>query len=309
MDYKEFFRFTEQERRGILVFLILSITTIYIINCLEEDDTPPPADLSMYYIQNGMEADVNTISDKSFDAVMNRSDGESEPKDNKKLHRFEFNPNLLSADSLSMLGFSDFAVQNMIKYRQAGGQIKTISKLKTIYGIDTQLVQQLNDYIRFTSDAFSDSPEPNGNVAPSISKEKVQPFVELNGCDSMTLLAIAGVGPYTTKKILHYRRKLGGYLYVGQLQEFGLVKDSLYQIIAPLLSTDVSLIRKIDINSADFKTLVSHPYFSSETANAILKYRKQHGPFEDARHISRIRALKEETGNRILPYLKAEKPQ
>ena len=52
----------------------------------------------------------------------------------KKAELFEFDPNMLSKDSLELLGIGSYAASNIVKYREKGGKFDAI-----------------NDYIAFTA--------------------------------------------------------------------------------------------------------------------------------------------------------------
>ncbi|MBC7883910.1 MAG: helix-hairpin-helix domain-containing protein [Saprospiraceae bacterium] len=125
----------------------------------------------------------------------------------------------------------------------------------------------------------------------------------MNSADSVQWVQLKGIGPYLSSKILKYRKRLGGFIYKKQLLESDIITDSLYHTLEPLLTLNNLELSKINLNTADYRTFINHPYFNSETIQAILKYRKQHGPFADPTHIRRIKSLKEEIGKKILPYL------
>lgn len=295
MDYKEFFTFTLQERRGIATFLVLSLTIVLVAEYWPKQPSKSAEDLSQYYFS----ADSTLTQDNENEE--NTPFGEAFNYAKKDYLKFNFDPNNISYDSLLLLGFSKFGAKSLTNYIGKGGKIKDAAKFKTIFGIDTNLVNQLSPYISYPLPKSADPIiEKKEKTEPIV---KSQPIVELNSADSITLDAIKGVGPYMVKRILQYRNRLGGFLYKEQITELNIIADSLYQPVSPYLTVDPSLIQKINLNTADYKKFITHPYFSAETTNAILKYRKQHGPFADIQHISRIRSLKEEIGKKILPYL------
>lgn len=307
MDYKEFFSFTQQERRGILVFLVLSLTIIAGAEFYSNFDHQPPEDVSRYYLpEDSLALPEEERSEYNY---QNDLFDDSYSKTVFKKQRFPFDPNTISYDSILLLGFSKFAAKNLVNFRSKGGKIKDLQKLKSIYGMDTTLINSLTDVISFKTvqtKAFVEYDKPKPFLP---FPERVQEMVELNTADSVQLDAIKGLGPYSVKKILQYRKKMGGFLYPAQLTELNIIKDSIYQQIARYLTADPSSIKKININTADYKIFIAHPYFTSETINSIIKYRKQHGDFTDVKHISRIRSLKEETGLKILPYLTVNSDQ
>ena len=301
MDINDSFTFTRQERRGIAVFIIISI----VIYCLGEfwpQKQPVPLELEQYYLP------VDSAS-AAQDVHLNDYDDSPWEFNNKSesfvRQRFPFDPNNISYDSLLSLGFSKFASRNMTNYVMKGGKIKDEKKFKSIYGIDTNLVNDLGPLISYPN-------IPITNKTALKTEQKVETpiknvaIVELNSADSLSLEAIKGVGPYMVKRILSYRKRLGGFLRKEQLTELKIIADSLYLPIQDFLTVDATNIDKININSADYKTFVTNPYFTKDIANAIIKYRKQHGDFSSVAHISRIKSLKESDGLKILPYLKVE---
>ncbi|MBK7699647.1 MAG: hypothetical protein IPJ39_13385 [Saprospiraceae bacterium] len=76
------------------------------------------------------------------------------------------------------------------------------------------------------------------------------------------------------KKDIVLSKRLGGFLRKEQLTELKIIADSLYLPIRDFLTVDATNIDKININSADYKTFVTNPYFTKDIANAIIKYRK-----------------------------------
>ncbi len=310
MDYGDFFRFTLQERRGILVFCSLIVVFICGARWLSPKPVVHSHDLSEFYLSgdsiNNMAEDNEQYTDWDLVKGEYKERFKKYEKAPVKKLKFAFDPNVLSADSMMMLGFSKFASNNIVNYRSKGGKIYNADKFKQIFGVDSMLVNELQGLIRYPAKPEWPAFRKDTSVAFSKKSERVQQPVEINSADSITLDRLKGVGPYTVMKILRLRDRLGGFVSRDQLVELNAMPDSVYRAIEPYLLVDPSLIRKIDINTADFKTFTRHPYFASETANAIMKYRKQHGNFTDPAHISRIVSLKRETGLKILPYLKAE---
>lgn len=295
---KDWFEFTLQERRGILVFIILCIF-VYCIGHFWPRREFAERDLSQYFNTS----DSVIVYDEEAGPGFMETMWANEKSQNIARQKFPFDPNKISYDSLLLLGFSKFGAKSLKNFVSKGGKIYSEDKFKTIYGIDTLLVTHLRPYINYPEKSVYDTKKFE-------KEEKSKPseinIVELNSADSLSLDAIKGVGPYVVKRILHFRKRLGGYLYKEQLTELGVIADSLYQPISEIIMVDPSKINKININTADYKTFTTNPYFSKETTNAIIKYRKQHGDFGDVQHIRRIRSLKEDVGAKILPYLTIE---
>ncbi len=297
--------FTRQERRGIFLFFILASLYLVFMEIRERmqyaQDPPPMIEFNVnsYQDTSGSEFTESHSDERAFQSEQKAAQYNREQNN----VRLNFDPNNISADSLRLLGFSDFASRNLVNYVAKGGRIYDKQKLLTVYGVDSLLVAALEPWIRYPGNPKTEKKAdiPFGN---SHRKWHIKGIVDLNTADSLQLDSVPGIGPYTAAKILKMRRRLGGFVAVGQLREFSLVPDSTYENISKYVAATRDKISPININTADFKTFIRHPYFSKETTSAILNYRKQHGNFKNPAEISKIMSITEEVGTKIIPYLK-----
>ncbi len=127
--------------------------------------------------------------------------------------------------------------------------------------------------------------------------------LDLNSCDSASLVALPGIGPVLSVRIIKYRNILGGFVAVSQLKEVYGLPEETYIIISPLVYADSLSIRKIRINTAEYKDLIRHPYFQRNEVAAILKYRELKGEISDIKVMIENNLISEETASRIRIYL------
>ncbi len=128
--------------------------------------------------------------------------------------------------------------------------------------------------------------------------------IELNTADSAALTGITGIGPSFAKRIINYRNRLGGFYKKEQLQEiFGLDADK-YAGLQAQVSVDASRIKKIAINSVTFEELSHFPYLSYKQANAIIRFREQHGEYESLDDLKNIAIMDDATVQKIKPYIR-----
>ena len=69
------------------------------------------------------------------------------------------------------------------------------------------------------------------------------------------------------------------------------------------VSFDTNLIIKININKAQFKTLLKHPYLNKYQTQSIMKYREISGKFTQIEQILENKLLLKDDYLRIKPYL------
>ncbi len=303
MNIDDWFGFTLRERKGI-AFLIGLILTVFLVGELwPENPDNNHVDLSAYLFPSDTLKDNDQLEMDANQMTQDLILGDGGKK--IKYQRFKFDPNMISYDSLLLLGFSKFGAKSLTNFISKGGKIYDVTKFKTIYGIDTVLVNQLSGLITYpVKPAKPEYPKPSYTKIEA--PELPHGSIELNTADSSQFAALKILGRYNAVKIINFRKRAGGFMKKEQLVEFEVISDSLYQIVESYLYADPSKIRKINLNTADYRTFIKHPYFDKETISKILKYRQQHGAFTDVRHIRRIKSLNEEVGERIIPYLMVE---
>ena len=129
-------------------------------------------------------------------------------------------------------------------------------------------------------------------------------ILEINSCTKEELIEIPGIGNYTAKSIVKFRDALGGFYRKEQLLEVYNMRLENYDKMIDYLFIDTLKIRKININSAEYKLLVSHPYLSSNQSNSILKMRRQQeNNYKNIKEILRSVLIDEETFNKLRPYI------
>lgn len=173
--------------------------------------------------------------------------------------------------------------------------------------MDTALFVSLQKFIRVAPAARQ---QPKGHPRtyerrpPSFAQRPPDEPFDINKADSARLDAVRGIGEKLSRRIIKYRSSLGGFVRIEQLAEvFGL--DSVtYQtlkrtaFVAPDFLPD-----RIDLNTADEKSLEGHPYLSRQEARAIVAYRFQHGRFAATSDLRILPMFSDEKVRRLEPYL------
>ncbi|MEO6852242.1 MAG: helix-hairpin-helix domain-containing protein [Mucilaginibacter sp.] len=128
-------------------------------------------------------------------------------------------------------------------------------------------------------------------------------IIELNAADSAKLTELNGIGPSFAKRIISYRKRLGGFYRKDQLMEVFGLDSSMYSDLKGQVSADPSRIRKINVNTATFEALSRFPYLSYKQANAVIRFREQHGDYEALTDLKNIAIMDDKTLSKIAPYI------
>jgi competence protein ComEA len=302
--WKEWFVFTKKERTGILVLvIIILIATIapwFFSVHFSSPDTAVTMRLRAELLQLREKAD--SINKRSLanddDRYMAHYD---EPVGKQPVTLFEFDPNTLSAEGWKKLGLRERSVQTIRKYVERGGKFRQPADLKKIYGLREEDANRLMPYVRIPS---HETKKPVYEVKEYPKYKKPEPrIVDVNAADTAALIALPGIGAKLARRIINFRDRLGGFHSVEQVKETYGLPDSTFQVIRSLLECSPAGITRIDINTADMNSLAKHPYIGRHLANAIVRFRDQHGPYKSLEDLQKIVLVTPEIFKKIVQYL------
>ena len=202
---------------------------------------------------------------------------------------FAFDPNTLDSAGFRKLGFSASQTQSIIKYRTSGAVFRKPEDFSRSYVVTEQMYKRLAPYIQITAQIQPQTqPQSQAHTQPQPQTEPLPrsaaPFqprprelVEVNGADTSLLQKLRGIGPYYAQKIALYRDRLGGFVAAEQIMEVEGMDNERFALFAPQIEVDRSLVRTIDLRTADQSTLGKHPYIGPYAARWIVHYRQQLG--------------------------------
>lgn len=211
---------------------------------------------------------------------------------------FTFDPNTISADSFQLLGFSEREAATLIKYRSYRPQtFRKPEDLLRVTAIDSLRVGALLGKIDIAL-----APDPTAPASPPPPPPKDVTPIDINNATVADFETLPGVGPYRAEKIVEYRERLGGYVSARQLSFAYGLPDSVFQKMKPYLLTS-PVRRALYVNQMNAAELGQHPYLNRRTAEIIVRYRENHGPFTSVEDLKNVRAITAESLDGLLPYL------
>ena len=229
------------------------------------------------------------------------------PQEVAELHPFPFNPNTMTEEDGKKLGLTDRQIRNILNYRDKGGKFYSKNDLAKLYTISEEDFAQLEPFIvlpevsRNTSGKSSQKKQEEQTEGEPKPTKKAIPIVDLNTVDSTTLVELPQIGTYTASRIIAFREKLGGFVEKEQLRDVKGMDEARFTTIEPYIRIGEAEIRKIDVNRADCKTLVNHPYLNYEQVKRIFNQREKRGMIKNW---EQLQALIKDDGevNPLLEY-------
>lgn len=296
---KLFLSFSAGERIATLILFSLLLAVLGIMFVLPYVvQQPPPEDalqiIAAWEVEKAAEKSQKRLEEKRVPYTKSDSLAHTLP-----IHLFKFNPNTISEEQAKTLGFTSRQIKNVFNYRNKGGVFRKKADLAKLYSFDSASYARLKPYIDLP-DSFIRFTTRDDNKYTVKSPR----IIELNGADSITLVELKGVGPYTASRILRYRNRLGGFVSPQQLKEVWGISDSLYHIILPQITINLALVQKIPVNSATAEVLRQHPYiWKWQIARAIVSYREQHGKYKTSADLRPVVLIHDTTLTKLEPYL------
>jgi len=131
-----------------------------------------------------------------------------------------------------------------------------------------------------------------------------EPFsININDIDSISLERLPVFGPVLSGRTVKYRKLLGGFVDVRQLQEVYGFNDESFNDVAGWFRVDYENVVQICIDTASWSQMRKHPYIGFDGARMIERYRRHHeiNTLDDLREMP---LMNDSTWKVWSPYLK-----
>jgi competence protein ComEA len=276
---KEYFYFSQTERKGIFALLLLLVSV-----------TAFPFVYTFFFPPEPLSFTLETLPESKPEIQELKTQ-------NHQRSLFSFDPNTAGKEELARLGFSPKNIQTIQRYIGKGGRFKQPEDLRKLFGLNRTLVEQLIPFVVIPQQQ------------PSLSGDSTKRYhtkgpVEINTADTNALIALYRIGPTMARRIVEYRERLGGFLALEQLTEiYGFDEDILYDLKGKI-TVNASLARIWNVNTVTLDELKTHPYFKYKLSNAIINYRQQHGPYVSLEELKKIVIVNDSIYRNITQYLK-----
>lgn len=289
--WKEYFDFTHQEKRGILLLVVLIILASlagYFYKPTVEKPTASAEQIAR--LEKYLES--NKAMPDYFQA-----EKPQEPQENSL---FPFDPNKLSLEDGLRLNLSEKQIRVIHLYIAKGGKFLTATDLEKIYSLNKIDLERLTPWVRIPEDTISyASEDPTSSM---IMNDTVR-SIDLNSCTIDDLLKFKCLTRPMAERIIKFRDKLGGFYTAEQLKEVYGLQGNCLNRLQQLALGGPSAVKKLSINFATRSELASHPYLGQSSADKIEQYRLKNGFISEAEILLQNQLIDANKLEKLLPYL------
>ena len=292
--FKSHFWYTKNQRNGILLLLIIIIFLQLILH-FKNFDSQQMVDLSKPKI---------TSYNKQLDSLKKKSSKK------KKFKIYPFNPNYISDYKGYQLGMNVDEIDRLLAHREQRLYVNSAKEFQTITKISDSLLQKISPFFKFPEWVQKKNNNKN-NQHRYIPNSRINvseiTTVDINKATLKDFTAIEGVDEYISERIIKYRSKLQGFSFKEQLFEvWGLDELMANKILSTFSIKNKPIIKKVNINTASFKEVLSNPYIDYELCIQIFDYKDEVAELQSISEIKNIEGFPIKKYNRIVLYLLAE---
>lgn len=297
--WKDFFYFSQTERRGIIVLIALIVLVTALPYFSSSREASPTADETF---------------EKEYASFLASQKERKQAREMKEIHRYRprtatltpFDPNTTDSVGFLNLGLPPWMAGNILRYRKKGGIFRQPEEFKKIYGLSEEQFTTLLPYISI-GEAFAMNRKDTSRLYTRQPKQdRTQTFkhpigtvLDLNLADTTELKKIPYVGSGIARMIVARRKQLGGFCRIEQLEELHLQVDSL----RPWLSVRSNETKRFNLNKVSVERLKNHPYFNFYQAKAIVEYRRKKGRLNSLNELKFFDEFTPQDLERMAPYV------
>jgi len=286
--FKSHFWYNKSQRNGIffLAIIIIILQLIYFfVDFTEEDKTDLNSEEVIRFQQ-----EIDSLKVIELE--------------NRKPKIFPFNPSFITDFKGYQLGMSTEEIDRLLKHRADGNYINSIKEFQQVTKISDSLLNEISPYFKFPDWVTKKVNEKFTNVK---TPKTISAKVGINTATAEVLSAINGISPVLGKRIVNYRNKLGGFSLNEQLYEvYGLDRLVADKVLERFVVIKKPTIKKINVNDATFKEVLSIIYIDYQLTQKIFDYRDEVAEIQSLEDLKKIDGFPLEKFGRIALYLQAK---
>ena len=270
---KSHFKFSNQQRNGIFVLLliIVFIQSAYVFVEF------PFKDIS-----------INKEEIKKFQSEIDSL--KRIQAENNKPQIFPFNPNFITDYKGYTLGMSSEEIDRLLQYRKQDKWANSTLQFQQVTKISDSLLNVISPYFKFPEWVTNPKPKTNfeyKNNTPKTFDQKI----DLNIATADQLQRVNGIGEKLSARIIKFRNKFkGGFIADIQIHDvYGISPEVLERLLNEFTVKTPKVVDKINLNTATIEQLVTIQHIDYELAYEIINQRTLREGYKSLDELSKVK--------------------
>jgi len=272
---KSHFQFTNQQRNGIFLLLIIIIA----MQCI--------------YAFVGFSDDVSSKENNEIDTFRNELDSLRLIEiENSKPKIYPFNPNYITDYKGYTLGMTNEEIDRLHQFRETNQWVNSAKQFQEVTKVSDSLLNKISPYFKFPEWVTNPKPKTSNYNNSFTNYNEPKTFdqkIDLNIATANQLQKVYGVGEKLSERIINYRTKNGGFVADVELTEvYGLMPEVVDRIKNDFTVKIPRTIKTYNLNTATRDELVLIKYIDYEVAKNIIEERTLREGFESFEELTKI---------------------
>ncbi len=301
----DYLTWTKQEKRGIIVLIILIVGLAIAPFLIREYYPSPVYDLTAH--EKEIDEFLSGLIPLEEEPYQNRLDKYIDARYDT-LDLFRFNPNTISAENWIKLGLTEKQIRTIQNYLTKGGRFYDKEDFRKIYGIRTRQFQHLKPYIDLPAE--SQYAQEYKNNYPE--KKQIQYFEFDPNTVTHEQLMLLGFSDKQSSAICSYREQGARFREKADFKKVYVVSETKYNELESFIAIEEIILAPIvvevfvvELNSCTKEDLVKIKGIGNYTAQTIIDYRTKLGGYQKVSQVLEIKGFRSENYEKIQTSLVA----
>jgi len=255
---KSHFKFTQKQRSGIFLLLVLIIVFQYIYSFVD-------------FSSDNIEVNQTELElfRQELDSLRLVEIEKRKPK------IYPFNPNYITDYKGYTLGMTNEELDRLLKFRKQNKWVNSVKEFQNVTKVSDSLLNVISPYFKFPDWVTNPKPKntftyQNNNLPKSYDEK-----IDLNTATVSQLRKVNGIGEKLSERIVNYRNKfVGGFIADVQLQDiYGLTPGVIERTLNQFTVKTPRQIVKFNLNAITRDELVTIQHIDYELAFEIIEQR------------------------------------
>ena len=287
---KPHFWYHKSQRNGVffLLLIIVILQLLYAFVDFSVDEKPLTGN-KVQKLQNQIDSLKNVEVEK------------------RKPKKYPFNPNYLTDYKGAQLGMSIQEIDRLLAFRKQNKFINSASQFQKVTKVSDSLLNTIAVYFKFPDWVTKQNKRKKNTIVHNRANKIRISTSDINEATSLDLQNIDGVNEYLAQRIIKYRERIRGFTYETQLLEvWKLEKEIATKIFNVFSIYKIPSIKKINVNTASFKEVLSIPYIDYELCKKLFEFKDEVAELQTIEELKNIEGFPMDKYDRIVLYLEAK---
>ena len=263
-NIKTFFNFSKDQRKGILLLLLIIIglqVGYYFVdfNQNEKQSTEGQNWLSL-------KSTIDTLKSEKYETGY---------------RMYPFNPNFINDFKGYKLGMSTEQIDKLLAFRKQGKFANSPKEFQSVTGVSDSLLNTMVPYFKFPNWVNNSNKKEfskTNSTWKEYPKEEELKIIDINQATKEDLMKVYGIGDAISDRILKQKEVFGEFVSMEQMSDiWGLSPEVVEKLNQIFRIRNKPIVNKININTASIKELSLFPYFKYPISKNIVTYRSMNG--------------------------------